>query len=345
MNIPSYMTVIEQYFTELDLILNHYVFNGYSTLANHLKAPLGLAIVLLIVLFGISIMQGWLELSMGNVVKAALKIGFVYMLAMNWGIFSEWIVKGIEGGAGEIGGWLVNATPLPNPIPHLAGEGIDGAIQSVFIEFVKIGAWVWDKGSWHNYAPLITGMLIWGFGYAMLLVAIFEIVLAKVMLAVLFATAPLFITFTLFEKTRSFFDRWLGAIVGFSLLMIFVNAMLGLALSMAQWAIGGVYLDHALHITVVGFIPSMVVGFLGVGIILKAAQLAQSIGGTVSTSSGSELMGAAVGGFIGGSLAALRVPKKVMDTIKDSTRKIRGRGSDNKSSRFDAMKDNLSSGE
>ena len=273
MVIPTYMTIIDKLFTELDVLLSNYVFDAYNALAGYLKAPLGLAIVLYIVLMGLSITQGWVKLSMGNLVKSSIKLALVYMAAMNWGWFSQHVVELINKGSGQIGDVLISATPVP--IPHFAGTGINGAMQSVLIEFTKIGVWVWNRGSWHALGPCFAAIVIWGFGYALILVAVFELVLAKIMLAVLFATAPLFVGFTLFKPTHGFFDRWLGACVGFGLLMIFVSSMLALALSISQWAIAGVYMDHATNLQIMGFVPVMIVGFIGVGIILKAAQLAR----------------------------------------------------------------------
>jgi len=211
----------------------------------------------------------------------------------------------------------ISATPVP--IPHFAGTGIDGAMQSVFIEFTKIGEWVWNRGSWHNVGPRFTAVLIWGFGYAMILVAVFELVLAKIMMAVLLATAPLFVGFTLFKPTHGFFDRWLGACAGYALLTLFVSSMLALSLSIAQWAIAGTYLDKALNVSLVGFIPVMVVGFIGVGVILKAAQLAQAIGGTVTTSSGSALLAGTIGGAVGGAMAGLKITNHPFGPSRGST--------------------------
>lgn len=303
MDTITFYTVILQFFTELDLILKNYVYNGYGALASYMKAPLASAVVLYIAIMGLSVMQGWIEMSMRHFVKSMLKISLIYFFAMQWDVFSDWIVNGLEQTAGEIGTVLISATPIP--LPHFGGEGINGAIQSVLIEVTKIGAWTWNTGSWHNMGPCFTALLIWGFGYVMLMIGIFEIVLAKLMLALLFTLAPLFITFTLFKPTHGFFDRWVGAIVGFALLIIFTSAILGLALNIMQWAIGGMYLDQATHVNLVSFIPVMIVGCIGIGILLRAAHLAQAIGGTITTSSGSALLAGTVGGIVGGAMSSL----------------------------------------
>lgn len=320
MAIPFYWSIVERLFTELDLLLNNFVFNGYSALANYLKTPLGLAIILYFILMGLSVTQGWIQLSIANLVKSVIKIGLIYTAAMNWSWFSFYVVDLLNKGAGEIGSVLVSATPIP--IPHFAGEGINGAMQSIVIEVTEIGSWVWNQGSWNNMSPCFTAALIFGFGIVLILVALFELVLAKIMLAILFSTAPLFISFTLFKTTHGFFDRWLGSCVGFALLMVFISSMLALALSLIQWSIAGMYANHAANITLVGFVPVMIVGFIGVGILSKSAHLAQSIGGCVTTTSGSALLAGAVGGAVGGALIGFKITTSAFKAAKNLLNKI-----------------------
>lgn len=310
MSAPIYSYVIEQFFQlELNPILKVYVYNGYQALAEHLAEPLGFAMVLSLCLLGIAISQGMVQLTMENFVKLAVRMGLIYTFGMNWGYFSEYIVNGIQTAAGQIGDWLIAATPVP--LPQFAGSGIIGAMQSVLIEFTKVGSWVWAQGNIYESGPLLVAILIWGFGYAMLMIALFEIVMAKIMLAILFTTAPLFISFTLFKPTQPFFDRWLGSIVGYCFLLIFVSATIALALNFAQWAVGDVYFTHVTTITIVGFVPIMVVCFIGIGVILKISHIAQNIGGSVCATSGTQLLAGAVGGFIGGAMSGGSLTKSL----------------------------------
>lgn len=332
---PTYMTIVETLFQQLDLLLDNYVFHAYNALANYLQKPLALAMTLVIVMLGWSVTQGWVKLSAGHLVKMGIKLGLVYMAAMQWGWFSHYVLALLETSAGQIGKVLLDATPIP--LPNFTGLGINGAMQLVLIEFVKIGSWVWDIGSWHNTGPYVSALIIWFFGCAQIVVAVLELALAKIMLAVLLATAPLFFGFTLFKPTQNFFDRWLGACVGFSLLMIFVSSMLALALSVTQWAIGETYLNHALGMTLVGFVPIMMVGALGIGILLKAAQLAQSIGGTVTTNSGASLIAGTVGGMIGSSMNSLKGAKAGARGVG----KLVGMGKSMGKSRFNSIRSAL----
>ncbi len=315
-----YSNVIDSFFSQaLNPILHNFVYNAYTILANHLKYPLGLAVILYITLMGTSIMMGWTKLSINVFVKSAIKIALIYTFALNWGIFSQWIVTGIQGSAEQLGNWLLSATPIH--IPQLGGSGIEGALQSVLTEVVRLSQWIFDQGSWHELGPCISAYFLLIFGSAVVVVGFFEIVLAKIMLAILFATAPLFISFTLFEKTHSFFDRWLGQIIGFSFLMIFVMVVLALSMSFMQWAIGDSYNQHGGTVTMLGFIPVMLVGILGVGLVIKVSHMAQSLGGAVSTVSGQQFIAGAVGGFVGGALAINRMGEKKSDDNKSDNNK------------------------
>lgn len=299
---PDYSNIVEQLFSTLDQILNNYIYNGYSSLVDHLKYPLGLAVTLYIMLMGISISQGWIKLSLGEFIKSAVKIGLIYWFAMNWSSFSYYAVQGVEGSAGEIGEWLVQASPIS--LPQFAGSGINGAMQSVLIEVTKIGAWTWGMASFSNIGPYFCALAIWTFGFASIALAITEIILAKLVLAILFATAPLFITFTLFKPTNGMFDRWLGSVLGFCLFLIFVPAAVVLSLDFMQLTLANHYADHASLMTIAGFVPICFVCILGVALILAVTGLAMQIGGAASVATGNAMLAGAVGGFIAGGITS-----------------------------------------
>lgn len=298
MSVITYNTAIVRLFDELDMLLNHFVTNSYSTLMHHLKTPLGAAVVLYIILLGYSITAGWVQCSMSNFIKSIIKIGLIYLFAMNWDVFSHMVVDTIEGGASQIAGWLMNG--VNHDVFSFGNDSVNLALQKTFTEFTRIGYFIWGKGSWHNIGPYFDALFVWGSGLVLITIAVFELALAKIMMSILFGTAPLFVGFTLFKPTHPFFDRWLGAVVGYALVFIFVSTMLALALSLAEWSIGGVLVGKALHFSLVGWLPIALVCALGVGIILSAAKLAQSIGGTVTTASAAGLVAASVGGAMAG---------------------------------------------
>lgn len=122
----------------------------------------------------------------------------------------------------------------------------------------------------------------------LIFISILEVALAKIMLALLFTLAPLFIGFSLFKPTYSFFDRWLGLIAGNAFLFIFISATLALVLNLVQWAIQDAYSEPT-KIYILTLIPIFFVCFISIGLIFRVVHMAQSLGGDVTTISGNTL--------------------------------------------------------
>src|SRR5262249_42171060 len=153
-------------------MLNQFIYQGYSALVSHLRAPLGMACVLTFIILGYSIMYGWVKLSMANFVKLAFKIGLIYTFAMHWDIFSHYVVQGISVGAGDIGDWIINA--VPNAQNGGGTPGINQALQLALNKFATIGFDLWQEGHWRNIEPYLNAILVWGFGMVMVFLALFE---------------------------------------------------------------------------------------------------------------------------------------------------------------------------
>lgn len=341
--LPLYTTIVEQTFGELDTLLNTFVYGGYSALANYIKAPLGLAVVVYIALLGYGITHGWIKMTIPNLVKAGIKLGLIYMFAINWQYFSEFVIGTFSDGASHVGAVLIQSSPFHLPV--FGGEGIKGALQEALIEFTQIGSQLWGHGSLMNLQPLVLSVSIYSFGYALIFLACLELIMGKLMMALLFVTAPLFICFTLFKTTHKFFDNWLGALSGFAFLYIFVSAMTGFALTLTQMITGALVLGHLLHFSIGEFIPLLFVAFIGLGIVMKSASLAQALGGVISTASGSALLAGTVGGMIGGTLSnlnrvrqLLRGPAGVVGMFRNSMKRVGEKS-------FSAVKSRIRKGE
>ncbi|EEZ95949.1 type IV secretion system protein [Legionella longbeachae] len=314
MDIPTYSTVVLKLTNQIDALTKSFIFNGYNTLSNYLAQPLALLCVIYIVLRGYGMVKGLIKTPIQEFTKGAIRMGIVYMFAMNWGVFSDYLVKLFINSASELGGVLMQATPFD--VPVITGSGVNGGLQSVLIEVIRVGSWTWAKASFNHFGPIFTAIMIYLSGLAVVGLALFEFIIAKLMLSICLCTTPLFLCFTLFEKTRTFFDRWLGTMVGFSLVLILVSSVVGLCMHLIHWAIGGHYLNHAANITAVDWMPIFIVACLCVMAILEVTGIAKSIGGTCSTSNGSAM----VGGFIGGALGASRTGQtmggKALDVAK-----------------------------
>ncbi|OGT30627.1 MAG: hypothetical protein A3E87_06605 [Gammaproteobacteria bacterium RIFCSPHIGHO2_12_FULL_35_23] len=265
---------------EIDLLLQNYVFNGFAALSNYLKIPLGIIATIYIVILGYSIMLGWVKTSMSHFIKTTLKIGFIYMAVTQWAWVSQNFIDLINGLINELGSELISASPTHIP----GGDNINNAMQIVLNQFTKLGTIVFQIGGFNNMGAWLDGILLWMFGYTLVGLALLEIIVAKVLLALLFVLTPLIALFYFFKPFHGIVDRWLSAIISAALLQLLITATLTFALSLAYWWLQIHNGQSALQIGNAGVLPIIILGIICVGLLWKSAELAYILGGSVNTS-------------------------------------------------------------
>lgn len=298
MDAPNYATIILKLASEIDTLTKTFVYGGYQALSNALAKPLGSLCLIYIILIGYGIIRGLIKTPMQEFIKGSFRIGLIYMLGMNWNFFSSYVVNLFTTGMSELGIVMMNL--LPVKIPMISGVGVNGGLQSVLIEVIRVGNWIWDTATLRHPGPFLSAFMVYAAGIAVVGLAFFELIVAKLMLSICLCTAPFFIILTLFDKTRNFFDQWLGKVVGFSLVLFFVSTVLGFCMHLVHWCVGAHFLEHAANFASVDWIPLFICACLCVMALLEVVGLAKSIGGSCCTSSGSAM----VGGFMGGAMGA-----------------------------------------
>lgn len=279
---PQYFNIILTLFDRIHNILDHFVFDTYHQLVLALRLPLALCIALYVVLLGYSVSHGWISLSFSYIVKITLKLSVIYLLAMNWDFFSHYVVDFIQQGSSQLAGILL--TSNKNIGAFVTDRGIEGALQSVLTHFTKVGYWLWRQGSWHNFSPCFEAIVIWGSGLTLVLYALLQLIIANIMLSILFTLAPLFISFLIFEKTQSLFDRWAGHVLSYALLTLFVSLLLSLILNIAEWSISDITENNLLTtLLIASFVPIVIVCFVSVALIKRISAMAYDIGLSFST--------------------------------------------------------------
>ena len=193
-----------------------------------------------------------------------------------------------------------------NPI---GSKTIAQGLQSVLTDVVHIGMWTIKKATLRNWGPVCNALLIWASGIMIVLAALCELIVSKIMLSVCLATAPLFLIFTLFDKTRAFFDRWLGSLVGYSLVFIFVSTVVGLVMSLIHACIGGYLPNEAAQMDSVGWVPIFLVACLSIACLTQAANIAKHIGGACHTAGGGAMVGGLIAGAAGATMALMKAGK------------------------------------
>lgn len=302
---PTYSTFVEKFFTALDALLSSYVFDGYQALSNMMQGPLAAIATLYIVIFGLSVMNGWVKVNMGEFVKSVLKLGLIYTAVSNWGWVSSIVITSVYSGIDAVSGALIKASPL-----HIPGfNDVNSALQEVLIEFMMIAQLFFKSGGWSNIAATIQGWGVEAIGYVMVAIAVFEITLSKIMLAILFALMPVFVCFCFFKSTKGFFDRYVGVIVSNAFVLVMVNAVLILGLQLVYWAFPVLEGQSALNIGFLGVVPIMLVAFIVIATLMKVGGVAHSLGGSIASASGSAMLGGMIGGAMGSALSGMHLLK------------------------------------
>ena len=296
--------------SEIDKLTNHFIFDGYNALATLLKAPLGSMIILYIVLIGYAIARGLIERPQQELFRFAVRVGLIYMMAMNWDYFSSFMRDLFVTGSESVATTLMRAVHKQS-----LGGSINQGLQNVLNEVLKLGSDLFDAGSLRKLTPYFAGMMVFLSGSITIGLAFIEIVIAKLMLAVTLCTAPLFILFTLFEQTKSFFERWLGVLSGFAFVLIFVSSVVGLCIHLLHWVTYAL-IGNTANLTAAIWVPIFIVACLCVMGITQAVSIGKSIGGSLCTSAGAAM----VGGFIGGSIGAWGFSKSTVQKPVDTMR-------------------------
>jgi type IV secretion system protein VirB6 len=319
---------------EVDQLTNHFVFQGYHALSSLLKAPLGSMIVLYIVLTGYAIARGMIERPQQELLKFSIKVGFIYMAGMNWDWFAAHLRDLFVVGSESIATTLMQAVHKES-----VGTSVNQGLQNVLNDILKLGISLFDAGSLRKLSPYFAGMMVFLSGSITVGLAFIEIVIAKLMLSVTLCTAPLFILFTLFEQTKTFFERWLGVLTGFSFVLIFVSSVVGLCIHLLHWVAHSLS-NNPEAFTAAIWVPLFIVACLCVMGISQAVAIGKSIGGSLCTSGGASM----VGGFIGGGMGAWGFSKTMLQKPMGVSRQGLGEASKRVGAVFKQLQKNIRRG-
>jgi type IV secretion system protein VirB6 len=246
--------------TKIDAIAKDFVIHGYQQLVQTYSPAIYGLVTLCLIIYGYAVLQGWLTFSLAEVSKRVLTIGFVLVIALDWGIFSRYIYV------------LFTNSSFTN------ADSINEAFQQAVMNGIGYGVAIWERGSWQHWFPFFWGggliLLVW----LMIAIAIFELVIAKLGLAMFLVLAPLVIPMLLFKATQEFVvNGWLRHVIGFAFIPIFVTTALALCLLVLADSSSSFQLaiqKDRLEITDTA--PYILATIACIGLLLKAAHMAVS---------------------------------------------------------------------
>jgi type IV secretion system protein VirB6 len=235
----------------VDCNVQDLVQTGYATLfqpSGVFVTAITAVLTIYVALFGYRLMLGRAGLNVGDLALTAVKLGAVLALATQWGAYQAIVYRTLffapqqladimlhglrahgSGFAGDVFDGLQRAfTDLtsfspaqpPGALPPVPATGAAGAPASGGVLTTLL-----SKAGFDSMLMLISAVIL-------LLASLGVLLACKVVLGLLLAAGPIFITLLLFDSTRGLFEGWLRASLGFALAPLAVTLMLGLALNL-----------------------------------------------------------------------------------------------------------------
>ncbi|MEM9243690.1 MAG: type IV secretion system protein [Pseudomonadota bacterium] len=295
---------------EVDALLDRFIYDGYNTLSNYISPTLMVISTLFIVLMGYGIMQGWVKMSAGNFAKAMVKIIVINVFVSNWALFNEFIVNTIYAFNNGVGNAIVSAG-LPINVPQTGG--IDEALNFSLKDIFLLGTAFWNAASWHAWVYYLIALFIWGVGALLSVFALFEVVLSKIMLAVLLVFAPIIIPFAYFKPSSKIVDNWAGLIIAMVFLQFFVMIGLAFALCLFSWLTEATVANQHISIGAIGnwgVIALLVVSIMNVFLIRRTSRFAYALVGQGAMAYGGRVVSGVADFAMGGLGPAGKTDKR-----------------------------------
>lgn len=210
-------------YTYIDGQLDTFLNGRLSSVIAQVSGPLRVALVLYVILYGVAILRGSISEPITDLAVRSLKLGFIYMLATT-AAYSSWVTQ-----------------PLFHTLPDTLAQAISGGtatnIGGSFDKFLGYGGELAEKIS-KNAGVDIGAQVVAGVIFLVTVIATalgFGVTLiAKVALALLVTTGPIFIACALFSATRRYFFGWLSQGVNYLTLFALIITVFELVLALVQ---------------------------------------------------------------------------------------------------------------
>lgn len=177
--------------------------------------------------YGVAIMHGKIEMPILDFLAQALKIALISAIAANAGLYQQ-----------EIAGLLIT---LPDDLTAALFGGnnqisISQSMDKVMANAATTSSTISEGSSYWPSTESVKNFVValFMFGVSIVFTGLSAIVLlvVKAAMAMLTAVGPFFIIALLFERTKGLFDRWLGLLLNYTLLMLLFTIIFNIVVEM-----------------------------------------------------------------------------------------------------------------
>lgn len=200
----------------IDSALSTYVTSVSAKLVMILAPLAAAALSIHYTLLGMAVMRGEADGSMPKLAWSCFKHMMIFGIALSVGTYQEWVVQSVSATTSLLveAASPTGATSLAGALDQLDAQGGEYAMVVLGhgMTLLPVGGWL----------DILAGLVILVSNLVLMaLIGIWGI-LAKVALTFVLAFGPLFISMLGFQPTAKFFDAWLGKVVNYMLLTVFM---------------------------------------------------------------------------------------------------------------------------
>jgi hypothetical protein len=295
--------------SEFNLVIGNLVPDAYNQVALIVVPCLVATLALALTLLGIRVMTGQVQ-SPKELYVFMGKAIFAIVVISGWGEVTRLLYELFSQVTMYFGDHVINIVSgklnVGNVMPSIPGvSGIGAAMDQAILTFHAVANHLTKNAGWKDFSAYFLAFLVRLFGWGIILIGLIEIVVAKLIVAVLFLLLPIMALFLPFQKTEKKFETYLGVLCGYSLILILVPMVIGFSLSFIKWSL---ILGKVISLTgqVIGLsnwgmiVPFILVGGICLVLVVTAGHIAKQIGSGSASSSGMAMLAGAAAGAMGG---------------------------------------------
>lgn len=230
-------------FTEVGTKIETTLQAFYVAAASNVAGAIGViaiaSVTMFVAIYGAMVIAGKIQEPFMDFAVKAVKIIIVAAVALNAGNYMNYVVNAVQG----LESGMVEAVGTGGPSPPAnIYQALDSAVDKTNELLEQMNKEGSDLGALQIGRAISIALCICVVGFGAILFLFFAgavTILAKFMLAMLFAVGPLFVLALMWPSTAGFFDRWLSQCLTAVFTIVFLAVLLSMGLSIFDRLISG----------------------------------------------------------------------------------------------------------
>jgi type IV secretion system protein VirB6 len=231
------MDLFQNIFKLLDLALATYITDTVANLVAYLSPIFTSALIIYIAMWGYMMLFGRVQEFLTDSFFRMLRITCIVTFGLTVGTYHSVVVNFLQGFPEKIS----------NVVSGAAGAGAGATLDALFEKVYIVASTAWEQGGVMNgnFGLYILAGIILGVGCVFCVYVAFLMLLGKIVVTMLLAIGPLFITCLLFTTTQRYFEAWISALMNYSFVLILSVALGSMVLSFATSYINAMAPDES----------------------------------------------------------------------------------------------------